>query len=236
MNPSPRLDLLRAVLLDAMAVISPVECAGCGAVDRALCAECRFALIPRLHEQSLADGTPVVSALRYDGVVRELVLAYKEQGRTDVARALATPLLSALSAALTGRCELVALPIGAAAFRRRGYDPVRLLLRRARLGRPASLLRTAERRVDQKRLGREARAENLAGSLRVSRDIRGRRLVLVDDVVTTGASLAEAARVLRAAGAEVVGAATLAYTPRLFPHSEGLPTETSDSTIQRGLR
>ncbi|MET0806190.1 MAG: phosphoribosyltransferase family protein [Lacisediminihabitans sp.] len=236
MSDPPVTALLRSVLLDAAAVLAPVDCAGCGADDRALCDRCRAELSTRPIHQTLADGTPVISALRYDGVVREIVLAYKEQGRTDVARALAAPLRAAVGAALQGRCELVALPVGRAAYRRRGYDPARLLLRRAGLGRPLEALRQTHQRAAQKTLSRAARAENLAGSLVASRDIRGRRLLLVDDVVTTGASLSEAARALRAAGAEVVGAATLAATPRLFPQSADLPSESRDSTRRTGLR
>jgi len=236
MSATPVSALIRSVLLDAAAVLAPVDCAGCGGVDRALCERCRAELSPRPTGQTLADGTRVESALRYDGTVRQIVLAYKEQGRTDVARALVAPLNAAVGAALSGRCELVALPIGRAAFRRRGYDPVRLLLRRAGLGHPLEVLRQSHQRVAQKSLSRAARAENLAGSLVVSRDIRGRRLLLVDDVITTGASLSEAARTLREAGAEVVGAATLASTPRLFPQSPDLPSESRDSTRRTGLR
>jgi len=228
--------LLRSVLLDAAAVLAPVDCAGCGGADRALCERCRAELTPPCAEQTLDDGTRVVAALRYDGTVREIVLAYKEQGRTDVARALAAPLLAAVSTALRGRCELVALPIGRAAYRRRGYDPVRMLLRKAGLGHPLAALRQTHDRAAQKSLSRAARAENLAGSMVASRGIRGRRLLLVDDVVTTGASLSEAARALRAAGAEVVGAATLASTPRLFPQSPDLPSQSRDSSSRTGLR
>ena len=236
MSAPPATALLRSALLDALAVLAPVDCAGCGAVDRALCDRCRAELSPLPVHQTLADGTPVVAALRYDATVREVVLAYKEQGRTDVARPLAAPLCTAVGAALQGRCELVALPVGRTAYRRRGYDPVRLLLRKAGLGHPLEALRQTHQRAAQKTLSRAARAENLAGSLAASRDIRGRRLLLVDDVVTTGASLSEAARALRAAGAEVVGAATLAATPRLFPQSPDLPSESRDSTRRTGLR
>jgi predicted amidophosphoribosyltransferase len=69
---------------------------------------------------------------------------------------------------------------------------------------------------DQARLGAAARQENLSGGLRVQRNIlpRGAALVVVDDVVTTGSSLAEAARALRAAQLPVLGAATVAATVR----------------------
>jgi predicted amidophosphoribosyltransferase len=97
--------------------------------------------------------------------------------------------------------------------RDRGYDPVRVLLRRARL--PATrLLALARRPADQVALGRAGRFENADGSMAAPSSAAGARVVLVDDVVTTGATLAEAARALRAAGAEVLGAATVASTPQ----------------------
>ncbi|RSN55575.1 phosphoribosyltransferase family protein, partial [Actinomadura sp. WAC 06369] len=75
-------------------------------------------------------------------------------------------------------------------------------------------LRLRRRVADQAGLTAARRAANLRGAIEVRAPVAGRRVVLVDDVVTTGASLSEAARALRAAGAEVVGAATVAMTPR----------------------
>jgi predicted amidophosphoribosyltransferase len=81
---------------------------------------------------------------------------------------------------------------------------------------PALAVRRSVR--DQAGLDRAARSANLAGSVRLRRSavgrLRGRAVVLVDDVVTTGATLAEAARVLRASGLDVVGAAVVAATAR----------------------
>ncbi|MES9535697.1 phosphoribosyltransferase family protein, partial [Actinomadura sp. NPDC000600] len=71
--------------------------------------------------------------------------------------------------------------------------------------------------ADQAGLSAKERAANLKGAVEVRADVAGRRLVLVDDVVTTGASLAEAARALRAAGGEVTAAAAIAATPRHRP-------------------
>jgi len=210
-----------SALLDALSVLLPVACAGCAQDDRALCAACRAELDANNQVHCLDGDLAVHSALRYEGVVRNIVLAFKENGRTDVGHALASPLAAAVRAATTGRLQLVAMPVGREAYRRRGFDPVRVLLRRAGLGSPREALLSLRTRSEQKGLDREARAANLAGSMGVRGDIRGARLLLVDDVFTTGATILEGARALRAGGATVVGAAVVAATPRLYGNSPG---------------
>jgi predicted amidophosphoribosyltransferase len=111
------------------------------------------------------------------------------------------------------RIETLPVPTSRSAFRRRGYDPVALLVRRAGV-RPAAELAHTRRATQQKHLAVDERASNRAGSLRARRPLAGRRFLLVDDVLTTGATLAEAARAVRAGGGEVVAAATLAYTQK----------------------
>ena len=106
----------------------------------------------------------------------------------------------------------VPMPTSRQAYRRRGYRVPDLLVRRTGR-RPRRLLRYARRTADQRGLDRDARARNVAHSL-VAAPCPGLRVVVVDDVVTTGASLAEAIRALRSAGAEVVAAVTVAATPR----------------------
>lgn len=216
-------ELLVGAALDALATFLPIDCGGCGSPDRALCSACRAGLAaqPSLHE--LADGTPVVSALRYEGVVRHAILAYKEQGRTDLARVLSTPMLAAVECAARvtmtgqdGRCELCTVPPHGEAWRRRGYRPVELMLRSAGLG-AVNVLEQVGTHGDQKSLGRLAREQNLGGSLRARRALTGRRFIAVDDILTTGATLAEVVRAVREAGGELVCCATLAFTPRLFP-------------------
>lgn len=204
--------------LDALAAISPVDCAGCGSADRSLCANCRVAIQPAVTPRSLPGGMTIFTALRYEGVARQALLAFKESGRTDVAKPLGQSLAPALKRALETGAELVAVPTSRAAWRRRGYDPVTLLCRRAGVD-PARVLFHGRSTESQKTLTSAERDLNLRDSMVAKRSLEGRRFVLVDDVVTTGATFAEAARALRAAGAEVVGGAALAFTPRLFGHA-----------------
>ena len=150
------------------------------------------------------------SALRYEGVPRKLLLALKEENRTDVARALRQPLTPLLDPALT----LVAVPPSRQGYRRRGYDPVRLLLPRT-----LRVLEVTRQTSVQKSLTETERARNRAGSLRARGSLAGRRLAIADDIMTTGSTLDVAARAIRAAGGEVVGALTLAATPRYFERS-----------------
>jgi ComF family protein len=212
---------LRDALLDALALIVPVECAGCGAPDRGLCSECAGHLVAVPTPRSTPGGLPVVTALRYEGVVRRVILSFKEQHRTDAAAALARPLAAALQGA---NAELAPVPTSRAAYRRRGYDPVALLLRRAGHS-PARVLRVERATSTQKTLGVAERAENLRGALVARRDLAGRSFVLVDDILTTGATLDEAARAISDAGGRVLGAVTLAFTPRLFAFRDNVAGE-----------
>jgi len=90
--------LVRESLLDAAAIVLPVRCAGCGRPDRALCGECAAALRPVVRVDAVGD-IPVWSALAYDGIARRVLLAYKDGGRVDVARALARALRGAIAEA-----------------------------------------------------------------------------------------------------------------------------------------
>ncbi|UTT61672.1 ComF family protein [Microcella humidisoli] len=221
--------LIGAALAEAWALIAPVYCAGCGAPDRALCAACAPALRSRLRcaplesssRSALPVGPPVlapltvVAALPYAGVVRATLLGLKHEGRTELARSLAAPLRDAVTAAWSGSGAelLVPVPGSRAGAARRGFAPVALIARRAGLA-VVPALRAASSASEQKGLSLDERLAIDEGRWRASDRVQGRRVLLVDDVVTSGATLRAAARALRAAGAEVAGAAAIAATPR----------------------
>lgn len=198
-------------MVDALAFWFPVACAGCGALDVDVCEGCRAALAPRVVRRALLPGVEVVSALEFDGVAARVIRAMKSDGRTGLARALGPALAAALAAAPAGS-TVTTIPASRAADRRRGYRPVDLLVRRAG-ARAVPLLRMRRASADQRGLGRAARRVNVAG-LFLARTPPAGPVVVVDDVVTTGATLRDAVSALRAAGADHVVAVTLAHTPK----------------------
>ncbi|AGW42209.1 competence protein F [Leifsonia xyli subsp. cynodontis DSM 46306] len=221
-----RLSLARSAVLDAAGILLPVRCAGCGAGDRSVCSVCERALSPEVAANALS-GLPIWSALRYDRAARRILLAFKDGDRTDAATFLARSLRPAVaeaqramgpaSTAAAGAAALlpVLIPSTRSAWRRRGYHPTGMLLSRSRMLVPPlwRALRLARQTADQAGLPGNRRAENRAGSMSASPRLAGRRCLIVDDILTTGATVTEAARAIAEAGGEAVGAVTLARTP-----------------------
>lgn len=156
------------------------------------------------------------AALAYDDGARPLVLAFKHADRTDAATALAGWMARAAGPSLEQADLIVPVPLHRWRLWQRRYNQAALLAgalaRRA--GRPwASMaLVRARATISQGGLGHDGRAANVRGAFRVARpaQVDGRRILLVDDVMTTGATVAECARTLRRAGAVSVDVVTLA--------------------------
>jgi ComF family protein len=135
----------------------------------------------------------------YDGVVRDAIHAFKFRGK----RALARPLAA-----------LVPVPLGRPRQRERGFNQAALLAERLApaLGvavRPRWLARVRDTQP-QSDLGAAERHANVRGAFAAGAEVAGRHVVVVDDVLTTGATVAECARALRAAGAARVGVVAVA--------------------------
>ncbi len=223
-------------------LVLPVTCAGCALPGPSLCPECRTVLGCASAEPwsptPAPQGLPSTwSTLAYEGVVRSCVVAWKDQDRFDLTRVFSPVLARGLHAAVGGRASLrsavlldhpvyvVAVPSARSGTARRGRWPVRDVVRRTlrATGRGSTLqdlpaLSLSRRVADQAGLGAGERWSNLRGAMTVptrhTATVRGAVVVVVDDVVTSGATLAEAGRALRCAGAADVVAVTLAATRR----------------------
>ena len=221
---------VRDALLDLLLGSS---CAACSRPGRVLCTACRDALPRTPYECRPSPAPPglarATAVAEYAGAVKALVNAHKEERRF----ALAAPLGDLLASSVlghhgTGRLVLVPVPSRGAVVRRRGHDPLLRMTRRAaqRLrSRGADavvvrMLRSTRATRDQAGLGAVDRATNLRGSLVCPRTPppgalpAGFRLVVVDDVITTGSTLREAQRALEEAGLPVHGIAVVAATRR----------------------
>ena len=218
-------------ILDGLSdLVLPRRCVGCRRPGSGYCTSCRPSG-PDLRETQLADGLRVVASGEYAGTLRRAILDYKERGRRDLTRTLASLLAPGLARLPGG--VLVPVPSSAAAVRARAGDHVLRLSRAAgrAAGRPVCPLLSLRRETaDSAGLSAPGRAANVAAAMAATCPTRGAetvRLVLVDDVVTTGATLSEAARALREGGWTVAGAVVLAATARRYParhavHSERL--------------
>ena len=210
-----------AVVLD---LVLPLECGGCGAPSTRWCPACVRELAvkpdePHLVTPRLDPGVPVFSLGRYAGARRAAIVAVKEHGRADLIKPLAGALHFGLTNLLTwGVLDLplhvVPAPTRRSAARRRGGDPVTRMALAATAGWPGAKVTQALRMRafvrDSVGLSGTDRQRNVAGHVKVTKPVAGDVLV-IDDIVTTGATAAESIRVLQAAGARVVAVLAVAH-------------------------
>ena len=215
-------------------LILPLECGGCGAPSTRWCDACALALSvaagePHVVNPRIDPQVPVFALGHYAGARRRAILAMKEHGRGDLVAQLARPLAIGIHRLLTwGIVEtpltIVPAPTRRSAARRRGGDPVTRMARlaqsslaapdRGEAGYPdvtvAQALRMKALARDSVGLGSAARERNIAGRVL----LRGQRprseVVILDDVVTTGATARESVRVLHAVGIRVAAVLAIA--------------------------
>jgi ComF family protein len=215
-------------------LLVPVRCAGCGAAEAALCAACRALLVrirpPLCGRCGAPTAWPVErcrecagrrlpfgsarAAVMYEGVARKLVASWKERGLRSLARPLAGLVAEAVPRPLADATAFV--PGDADRVRWRGANTAEALARE--LGRGwelpvVSALAREPGRRRQRGLSRAARRANVRGSFRAVVRVPA-RVILVDDVYTTGATVAAAATELRRAGARRVDVVTFARAVR----------------------
>jgi ComF family protein len=223
----------------AVDIIYPLSCGGCGSPGAILCLNCRDLF--RLVEASSSCpycgrwlSTPDVCGacvevpppfelgyygFYFEGPLREALLAFKFRGRKDVGRLLIRLLDKELKTMREGFDVIVPLPVTEKRLKERGFNQSYVMAEEigAITGRPitCSCLYKQNETKDQYTLSREERRKNIRGAFAVRGPdaIRGKRVLLVDDLMTTGNTVSEASRKLLSAKARAVLIFALARTP-----------------------
>ena len=192
-------------------VIFPSRCAVCDAPGPNLCGGCDGVLEPRPHYFQRGPVTGL-AATSYSPEVSNLLVAFKDKGQFALARELGLlmePLARELAEVL-GQCYLVPAPSRIQNFAKRGFQPSLLLARqlanRVPNAKVLNALMLSSDVLDQVGLSSAERISNLQGSMKLNQSVVGKTIFLVDDVVTTGATITEAWKTVSLGGAIVLGA------------------------------
>jgi ComF family protein len=204
-----------------LSLVAPPLCVCCGAaapLHQPLCRICLGDLRWLSFEQPTGPGVPVWAAVSYEGPARALVRALKFRGAVGLVDAMAAQMAANAPPGLLERRSLVPVPLHAARRRRRGFNQAEQLAvrlsRRAGLAMADCLERTVGgARASQVGRGREERVRAVEGIRVRAGAPLPRRALLVDDVVTTGSTLAACAAALEAAGVSDISAIAYARTP-----------------------
>ena len=178
--------------------------------------------MPTAFETFVCDGCKGVdfgfesarAALRYEGVGEGIVHSIKYRGYTRVAGALAAPLMLEVIERGERFDAVVPVPLHRSRLRRRGFNQAKLLARGVADGMSTPVsdtLQVVRKTRDQVELSAAERRANVEGAYAVRDEVRG-RILLVDDVFTTGATMSSCAETLLRAGAEEVHAISLCRT------------------------
>jgi predicted amidophosphoribosyltransferase len=176
---------------------------------------------PHLITPRVDPGVPVLSLGRYAGARRQAIVAAKEHGRADLIAPLAVALQTGLQRLLTwglvgAPLTVVPAPTRRSAARRRGGDPVTRMARAATADLPdiqvVQALRLRALVRDSVGLSSADRQRNIVGRVKITKPVEGlaKAVLVVDDIVTTGATASESVRVLQIAGAQVAGVLAIA--------------------------
>ncbi|MEY2768944.1 MAG: hypothetical protein RL359_580 [Actinomycetota bacterium] len=211
-------------MLSLSEIIFPSRCIGCSTLGISICSECRKQWHPHFYKRAITfnnEEFPVFSSVKYSAIASRVLLSSKESQIRAADQLLVAGIEHSLNLFVNqyGPATLVPIPSRNSANRRRGRNFLQELTlevaQRKQL--PCQSLLSHNRKVrDQSNLSQVDRSENVAGSFSVSRAIsvdipRGNieaKIIVIDDLVTTGATLGEAIRALRMAGFSVLGAVT----------------------------
>ncbi len=214
-----------ALLVEVFDLVLGRTCLGCHAPGSVLCPACLAPLRGHVQPVAIAElAIPVHAASPYDGLTREAILEYKERSSRSLApmlgRLLADAVLAAARPHRPLRCVLV--PVPSHRHAPRGFDALGAVARSAartlsRDGLPTRVehhLRPGPAYLPMKGLSQAERRSRIIGAFRATEPFRpgpaGSLVLLIDDVVTTGATIGEALRTLTSTGARIDGIAAVA--------------------------
>lgn len=219
----------RGRLIDACVdLVLSRACAGCQVLGTTLCPNCWAAMAQQVGLHPMRTPWPVATGARYENLAKAAIIAHKEHGVRSLTAPLGTLLAGAIATLTRGPTLLVTIPPHRRSVQARGADTALLIAQRAarvlsRAHQPAQVQPLLRRGLDNgKHVGRTAlqRQAAIEGAFQTRpeqitrlRNFAGYRIIVVDDVITTGATTQEAVRTLEAAGVQVAGVAAVAGTP-----------------------
>ena len=204
-------------------LVFPSRCIGCSQLGISICSICRKSWHPHIYHRSikvLDKSYPVISAIEYSPIASRVLLRAKEANQVAADQLLEKAITHSLRYFRKnyGSGDLVAIPSRRSATRKRGRDFMQEItqsLAKIETLRSIEILQHQRAVRDQSKLNSHQRTLNIAGAFSTTCNLAKLAgsgnigpLIIVDDLVTTGATLAEAIRALRAAGFSVIGAVT----------------------------
>ena len=197
--------------LSLIDLVFPSSCIVCGNKPKPICFGCR----PQTEIGQIPGfAFPILYAHRHMDAIEQTISGYKDQQLTALEKILAVSVAELFSQVDFSDIDAVITPArNTKNYRKRGFDPARSLAQRGLRAVPVNVpvvnLANVRARSDQRGLGRDQRAKNVAGSMKL-KAANLSRVVLFDDVLTTGATVSEMARACNDAGVKVVYCCVLA--------------------------
>jgi predicted amidophosphoribosyltransferase len=204
------------IFSDLKYLLFPTRCFGCRELGYSICSQCRQQWNPHLY-QSRITNLAVYSAIPYSPIAKNILLAAKEQGVKSADQLVRNAVKVSIHELFKRypNCALVPIPSSAASNRRRGRDFINEMAITVAKDFGVAVLPLLEHQRhirDQSRLNISNRRQNLAMALSIKPQFRGNysgeNVVILDDLVTTGATIGEANRALTRGGFKVQAAAT----------------------------
>ena len=212
------------VFEDFLNLLLPSNCILCATAGSNLCEQCELDLKLKVRKVS-RQGIAGFATTDYTSQVAKLIHEFKEGKQTSLAKIFCKAMLPALNNFELQNCSLVYMPSKSKSFASRGFVPAKIMANELSrqiakqqkvlvpvYGGLGFLPEAAKRIEDQASLSGKDRRTNLVGTMRLAARPKQNRAILIDDIITTGATLTEAARALADIGVQVLGFVTFAET------------------------